>query len=132
MRLVLWERMMAGKKEQPKAEVSSFYFVNVAVTEDDLPSIDELFPTPDTTFQIFTAVLDAGLKVGFSLNAKADMVVCSLTDRREGSPTVGACLTGGGEGWYVALCVVLYKYTALLHGDFANGNTGEGSKRRIM
>jgi hypothetical protein len=132
VRLIMWERTMAGKHEVPKADTSTFYFVNVSVSEDDLPNIDVLFPTPDTTFTLFTAILDAGLKVGFALNAKADLVVCSLTDRREGSPTLGACLTGGGEGWYDALRVVLYKYTSLLQGDFANGSSPTGMKKRIM
>lgn len=119
-------------KAGSNGKVEHFFFVNVAVGEDDIERIDELFPTPDVTFQILTGVLQAGLKVGFAVNAKNDMTICSLTDRRQDSETVGACLTGGADGWYDALCVCLYKFTALLHGDFAEGSSQAGPARRII
>lgn len=123
---------MAVKKEGGSVSAQSFYFVNVTVGEDDLPEIDRLFPTADVTFGLLTAVLDKGLKVSFAFNSQNNMMVCSLTDRTPDSPTCGACLTGGGDGWYESLCVTLYKYTALLQGDLANGSKQVGSSRRIM
>jgi len=109
-----------------------FQFVNVAVSDDDIEKVEELFPTPDVAFNLLTGVLTEGLKVSFSLNSANDLTICSLYDKREKSPTHGHCLTGGADGWYDALCVVLYKYTALLHGDLANGDAGTGSRRRIV
>lgn len=119
---------------RPEATPSKerFYWVNVAVGDDDVEKIDELFPTPEVTFRLLTAVLVEGLKVSFSVNAKNDMTVCSLSDRRTDSDSFGACLTGGADGWYDALCVCLYKYTALLQGDLNNGSVSDGERKRIM
>lgn len=117
---------------QKTADNGAFYFVNVSVDEDDLPEIEQLFPTPEVTFRLLTAVLVSGLKVSFAVNAKNDLTICSLSDRREGSASFGACLTGGADGWYDSLCVCLYKFTALLQGDFANGSKGGGEKPRII
>lgn len=117
------------KQSEPQGK---FYWVNAAVDEDDLPEINRLLPTPEVTFNLLTGVLLEGLKVGFSVNAKNDLTICSISDRREGSPTFGACLTGGADGWYDSLCVCLYKYTALLQGNLANGSTSNESKSRII
>lgn len=117
---------------QKPVDNGAFYFVNVGVDEEDLPEIEHLFPTPEVTFRLLTGVLEAGLKVSFAVNAKNDLTICSLSDRRAESESFGACLTGGADGWYDALCVCLYKYTALLQGDFANGNKGGSEKPRII
>lgn len=124
-------RNMAPKALSSPSDVK-FYFVNVSVGEDDIPIMDELFPTPDVTFNLLTGMLADGLKVSFALNAHNDMTICSITDRREGSKTAGACLTGGGDGWYDALVVALYKYTHLLQGDLGAGKSSAGQSRRII
>lgn len=130
-KLERWIRNMAPKAQQ-KDVTATFYFVNVPVGEDDIPVIDEMFRSADTAFSMLNAVLTEGFKVSFSLNSQNNLTVCSLTDRREGSPTIGACLTGGGDGWFESLCVMLYKYTHLLQGDLSNGSRGVGQGRRIM
>lgn len=123
---------LVTKAKSTAIDNGRFYFVNVSVGDDDIDRIDELFPTPEQTFQLLTGVLIDGLKVSFSVNAKNDMTICSLSDRREASPTFGACLTGGADGWYDALCVCLYKYTALLHGDLSEATRSNGPSRRII
>jgi len=122
---------MAPAKDKTVPD-NKFFFVNVTVDEDDIPKIDELFPTPEVTFGLLTGVLAEGLKVSFALNGRNDMTICSLSDRREDSKTFGACLTGGADGWYDSLCVCLYKYTALLQGDLGRGETSSGRKTRII
>lgn len=124
-------RNMAPVKQNNSTN-GTFFWVNAPVEDNDVEKIDELFPTPDVTFGLLTGVLTEGLKVSFALNSRNDLTICSLSDRREGSPTFGACLTGGADGWYSALCVCLYKYTALLHGDLANGSRSNGEARRII
>ena len=130
-RLDEWIGNMVERAPQA-AENGNFHFVNVSVGDDDIEKIDELFPTADVTFGLLTAVLTEGLKVSFAVNGRNDLTICSLSDRREDSPSFGACLTGGGDGWYESLCVCLYKYTALLQGDLNNGSTSTGSRRRII
>lgn len=128
------EKVIATMVDVPKqsGKQEKFYWVNAAVDEDDLPEIERLFPSPEVTFTLLTAVLADGLKVSFNVNAKNSLTICSLSDRREESPTFGACLTGGADGWYDALCVCLYKFTALLQGDLANGSATNGPKARII
>jgi len=130
-RLDEWIGNMTDRAKQVP-DNGNFHFVNVSVGDDDIEQIDELFPTPDVAFGLLSAVLVEGLKVSFAVNVRNDLTICSLSDRREGSDSFGACLTGGGDGWYDALCVCLYKYTALLNGDLNEGSTSTGTRRRIM
>lgn len=126
-----WIFTMVKQPEQ-KPESFPFHFVNVAVSDDDIDTIDELFPTADVAFGLLTGVLTEGFKVSFAVNSRNDMTICSLFDKREGSPTAGACLTGGGDGWYESLVVCLYKYTHLLQGDLGAAAADKGVKRRIQ
>lgn len=113
----------AGLDASKKADLSKFYFVNCPIGVDAWGSIEEAFPTADIVFASLGSLLVDGFKVSFSLNPQNDMTVCSITDKREGSVSVGACLTGGADGWYDALRVCLYKYEVVLQGDL----TGKGS-----
>lgn len=124
-------RNMAPKAEA-KPPKEKFYWVNCPVTEEDIPNIEALFPTVESALDLLGAAIAEGLKVSFALNPKNDLTICSLSDRREESATFGACLTGGADGWSEALCVMLYKYTALLQGDLSEGQETAGTKRRIM
>lgn len=124
-------RIMSPKPDS-KFDASKFYFVSCSVSETDIPEIERLYPTPDTVFDFLVGVLAEGLKVSFAVNAKNDLTICSLTDKTEGSASYGGCLTGGADGWYDALRVVAYKYTALLHGDMSQGERGESKTMRIL
>jgi len=126
-----WVNTMANKKQVRDPEVA-FYFVNVAVDDDDLEGIAEAYGKPDGVFDALTGLLSEGLRVAFSVNARNDMTTCSLTDKREGSASQGATLSGSADGWYDALRVTLYKYHVLLGGDLTAGERVKGSKPRIM
>jgi len=119
-------------KRSDNAPNAPFFFINVPVSDADLDAIDELFPVPDVAFNLLASVIAEGFKVSFALNHSNQLTICSLFDRRDGSTTLGGCLTGGGDGWYESLCVCLYKYTALLHGDLEEGRKTTGDNRRIM
>jgi len=119
-------------KQDAKADLSKFYFVSCSVNPDAWEHIAGLYPTAEHTFDFLAAVLADGLKVSFAVNGKNDLTICSLTDRREGSASFGACLTGGADGWYDALRVVAYKYTALLHGELGTEGVPVGQSARII
>lgn len=122
---------MTGKP-QKNGKLDKFYFVSCPISEEDMPEIDGAYPTPESVWDALTGFIAEGLKVSFAVNAKNDMTICSLTDRREESASFGACLTGGADGWYDALRVTAYKYTALLHGELgAEGTVGKPTSRII-
>jgi len=122
---------MSGRTET-KVEQNRFYFVNCPVGEDTWVAVAEAYPSAESTFDFLEAVLADGLKVSFAVNSRNDMTICSLSDRREESPSFGACLTGGADGWYDALRVTAYKYTALLHGDLGQEGEHKSPTSRII
>lgn len=127
------EVLMAARngRAQETFDKSKFYFVNCTIGADAWPSIGETFKTPETTFDALGDLLLAGYKVSFNVNPTNDMTICSITDKREGSVSYGACLTGGADGWYDALRVASYKLLVLLEGEMKNAAKGDGSLGRI-
>lgn len=132
--VALLERKCATVKNAPEKaqQPYKFYFVPCSVSTDIWPDIEALYPTADTVFDFLVSTLSEGLKVQFAYNASNQLIVCSISDRREGSPTLGACLTGGAPNWYDSLRVVAYKYTALLHGELSADDNREGGPPRIV
>lgn len=129
-----WEVMMArqGKGKQETTQLDTFYYVNVAITPMDWPLVEAEFPTVEGTLETLGALLLEGMKVSFSHNHQNQVTMCSLTDKREGSPTRGACLSGGADGWYDAFRVVLWKYLCVLKGDLSRENQASGGTLRLM
>jgi len=126
---------MTGKRQngsKGNAEKTNFYFVNCAVDASMWENVAEAYPLADDVFIALAGLLDDGYKVGFSVNTGNNLTTCSITDKREGSQTNGACLTAAADGWYDALRVGLYKFTMLLHGDLANATKADGGGVRIM
>lgn len=117
--------------KQP-AGTENFYFVNVRLQDDAWLMVAELYPTPDKVFDLLSELIANEHKVGFSLNGQSGLTTCSITDKRAGSPSFGACLTAAADGWYDALRVALYKFHTLLDGDLANGSRGSDERPRIM
>jgi len=127
------ERLVPVSTGEKKAfDGSKFYFVNCAISEDDWEKVAACYVSAESTWDGLTAVLAEGLKVSFAVNGKNNLTICSIADRRTDSPTFGACLTGGADGWYDALRVTLYKYTLLLHGDLGEGDKATGARSRIV
>jgi len=122
----------SGNARKSVGSLDSFHFVNVPVSAEDWELVVQEFSEVEAVLASVGEFVAVGYKLSFSLNGQNQLTVCSLTDKREGSSTYGACLTGGADGWYDALRVVLYKFHCVLKGDLANAQSGVGSTIRIQ
>lgn len=121
-----------GKGSNGKAGLESFHFVNVSVTADDWPIVVAEYAETERVLESLGALVLAGYKVSFSANFQNGLTVASLTDKREGSPTFGACLTGSADGWYDAFRVLLYKFECVLKTDLSMASGSQEGMIRIQ
>lgn len=114
------------------AAPAQFRFINVQIEETAYEDVMEFASEGESLLEAFVLLLETGYKFSFSLNAQNDMFVCAMTDRRDGSATENACLTGAADNWYDALRVVLYKHTVILKQNWNDPTLLASAKRRIM
>jgi len=92
----------------------------------------ERYQDGDALMDAMQRYMEIGYKFSFAVNKQNDMVSASMTDRREGSESENACLTGSSDSWYDALKVVLYKHEVILKSNWSEQASAAVARRRIM
>ena len=120
-------------KDKPAITTSKeFRFINVALDDSAYDDIMDRYSDGDALMDAFQLYMETGYKFSFALNAQNDLVICSMVDRRDGSVTENACLTGGADSWYDALKVVMYKHEVILLSDWSKASEPGVVKRRLI
>jgi len=125
--------MMAQRQngKQETARQDTFFYVNVSVSDTDWELICTEYSDVDAVLLSLGEHLLLGFKIGFSYNHQNGLTICSLTDRRPGSVSYGACLSGSADGWYDSWRVVLFKFHVILKGNLGTEETQKDRRPRI-
>jgi len=121
-----------NKGQETVSKPGTFRFINVTIDETAYEEIMERYQDGDALMDAMQRYMEIGYKFSFAVNKQNDMVSASMTDRREGSESENACLTGSSDSWYDALKVVLYKHEVILKSNWSEQASTAAARRRIM
>jgi len=85
-------------------------FVDIPLTGYAWESISEQWGVPEEVFDLATAMLENGYRLGFSFNPQNDAFICSVTCKAEESVNVGCTFTAFAGSWFEALQTALFKH----------------------
>ncbi len=107
------------KHRKPSADSVEYRFLSHTLRQADkdwLGASDALALLPLSLLPDFVS---EGFKVSFSYDDRNRSFLCSITDKRGGSPFQGCILTGRGSSLDHAWLAVAYRHVVLSEGDWA-------------
>lgn len=115
---VIMTRGVKKPAAKPAAKTSQQFteFVNVSLTEQDTPAVQEYLKNTDDLLRAFEDMCVGGYRVGFSYDSQRDALICSFTCKDGDSPNHNKTMTSFAGDWFTALGVNLYKHHVMLKG----------------
>lgn len=112
-----------AKKSEKAAKFEWKGYVNVNITQDQIPALEKLATDEKNVFFSYNAMLTTNYQIKQYYDDYVDGIKTVATCYDSKSPNFGYALSAYADNWYNSLACLIFKHNEVCDGDWLDGNT---------